>query len=43
LPFDKNDEQREGKENQEHCQKMTNPEWPKRGYEGTRFSFHQSS
>jgi hypothetical protein len=25
LPFDKRDEQREGQENQEHCQEMANP------------------
>src|SRR6266481_3211389 len=43
LPFDERNQQREGKKHQEHCQQMAGRQRPKRGQQGTRTPFHQSS
>ena len=43
LPFDDGNEQREGKDNQQHCEQMADRERPKRGHQGTRAPFHQPS
>ena len=43
LPFDEGDQQREGKKHQKHCKQMAGRQRPKRGHQGTRTPFHQSS
>ena len=42
LPFDEDDQQREGKDHEQHCQQMTGRERHKRGHERPRTPFHQS-
>ena len=43
LPFDDGNEQREGKDHQQHREQMAGRERPKRGHQGTRAPLHQSS
>jgi hypothetical protein len=42
LPLDQNEQQREGKQHDEHREQMAGSERPKRGQERARISFHQS-
>ena len=41
LPIDERDQQREGKDHQEHREQMADRERPKRRHEGARAFFHQ--
>ena len=43
LPFDERDQQREGKDHQQHREQMAGRERPKRGHQRARTPFHQSS
>jgi hypothetical protein len=43
LPVDERDQQREGKNHQEHRGKVADRQWPKRRDEGARAFLHQAS
>jgi hypothetical protein len=43
LPSNEGDQQREGKQHEQHREQMARRQGPKRGHQGTRIPFHQSS